>query len=38
MSRAFSRFQDDGLLEVKQRDIRMLDEAGLRRLLNEAPC
>jgi len=38
VSRAFSRFQEDGLLEVKQRDIRVLDEAGLRRLLNEAPC
>jgi CRP/FNR family transcriptional regulator len=38
VSRAFSHFQDDGLLEVKQRDIRVLDEAGLRRLLNEAPC
>jgi len=38
VSRAFSHFQDDGLLEVKQRDIRVLDEAGLRRLLNEAQC
>jgi len=38
VSRAFSRFQDDGLLEVKQRDIRVLDEPGLRGLLNEAPC
>jgi CRP/FNR family transcriptional regulator, anaerobic regulatory protein len=38
VSRAFSRFQDDGLLDVKQRDIRVLDEPGLRRLLNEAPC
>ena len=38
VSRAFSRFQDDGLLEVKQRDIRVLDEAGLRGLLNETPC
>jgi CRP/FNR family transcriptional regulator, anaerobic regulatory protein len=38
VSRAFSRFQEDGLLEVKQRDIRILDSAGLRRLLNEAPC
>ena len=37
VSRAFSHFQDDGLLEVKQRDIRVVDEAGLRRLLNEAP-
>ncbi len=38
VSRAFSRFQDDRLLDVKQRDIRMLDEAGMRRLVNEAPC
>jgi CRP/FNR family transcriptional regulator len=38
VSRAFSRFQDDGLLDVKQRDIRVLDEAGMRHLLNEAPC
>ena len=38
VSRAFSRFQDDGLLEVKQRDIRVLDEPGLRGLLNEAHC
>ncbi len=38
VSRAFSHFQDDGLLEVKQRDIRVLDESGLRRLLNETPC
>jgi len=38
VSRAFSRFQDDGLLEVKQRDIRVLDESGLRGLLSESPC
>ncbi len=38
VSRAFSRFQDDGLLEVKQRDIRVLDDAGLRGLLTETPC
>jgi len=38
VSRAFSHFQDEGLLEVKQRDIRVLDEVGLRRVLNEAPC
>ena len=38
VSRAFSRFQDDGLLEVKQRDIRVLDEPGLRGLLSESPC
>ena len=38
VSRAFSRFQDDGLLEVKQRDIRVLDESGLRGLLSESLC
>ena len=38
VSRAFSRFQEEGLLEVKQRDIRVLKEPGLRRLLNDAPC
>ena len=38
VSRAFSHMQDDGLLEVKQRNIRVLDEAGLRGLLNETPC
>ena len=38
VSRSFSRFQEDGLLEVKQRDIRVLDADGLRRLLNDAPC
>ena len=38
VSRSFSRFQQDGLLEVKQRDIRVLDADGLRWLLNEAPC
>jgi CRP/FNR family transcriptional regulator, anaerobic regulatory protein len=38
VSRAFSHFQDEGFLEVKQRDIRVLDETGLRHLLNEAPC
>jgi CRP/FNR family transcriptional regulator, anaerobic regulatory protein len=38
VSRAFSHMQDEGLLEVKQRDIRVLDETGLRGLLNEAPC
>ena len=38
VSRTFSKFQDDGLLEVKQRDIRILDEAGLRKLVNNSPC
>ena len=34
VSRTLSRFQDDGLREVRQRHIRILDEAGLRRLLD----
>ena len=38
VSRAFSRFQEDGLLDVKQRDIRVLDADGLRRLVNDTPC
>ena len=38
VSRSFSRFQEDGLLDVKQRDIHVRDAEGLRRLLNDAPC
>jgi hypothetical protein len=34
----FSKFQDDGLLEVKQRHIRILDEAGLRQLITSTAC
>jgi CRP/FNR family transcriptional regulator len=38
VSRTFSRFQDEGLLEVKQRDIRIVDEAGLKALVNSSRC
>ncbi|PPE66053.1 fumarate/nitrate reduction transcriptional regulator Fnr [Caldimonas caldifontis] len=38
VSRTFSKFQDDGLLEVKQRQIRILDQEGLQRLVNSASC
>ena len=38
VSRTFSKFQDEGLLEVKQRDIRILDHEGLERLVNGANC
>ena len=38
VSRTFSKFQDDGLLEVKQRHIRILDEAGLRQLITSTAC
>lgn len=34
VSRAFSKFQEDGLLEVKQRHIRVLDEPALRQVVN----
>jgi CRP/FNR family transcriptional regulator, anaerobic regulatory protein len=38
VSRTFSKFQDDGLLEVKQRQIRILNQAGLSKLVNGAAC
>ena len=34
VSRAFSKLQDDGVLEVKQRQVRVLDEAALRALID----
>jgi CRP/FNR family transcriptional regulator len=34
VSRAFSKFQDDGVLEVKQRQIRVLDPDALQALVN----
>lgn len=33
VSRAFSRFQEDGLVSVQQKHIRILDIAGLKKLL-----
>ncbi|HSI57653.1 MAG TPA: fumarate/nitrate reduction transcriptional regulator Fnr [Ideonella sp.] len=38
VSRTFSKFQDDGLLEVKQRHIRLLDAPGLQQLLSGQNC
>ena len=38
ISRTFSKFQDDGILEVKQRDIRIIDQAALRKVVNSASC
>jgi CRP/FNR family transcriptional regulator len=38
VSRAFSKLHDDGVLEVQQRKIRLLDGAALRRLVNAATC
>ena len=36
MSRVFSHFQAEGYLQVRQRDIQVLDKVGLSRLLDEA--
>jgi CRP/FNR family transcriptional regulator len=38
VSRCFSKFQDDGVLEVRQRHIRVLNPAALQLLVNGAPC
>ena len=38
VSRAFSKFHEDGVLEVKQRHVRVLDEAALRQLVNGSSC
>jgi CRP/FNR family transcriptional regulator len=38
VSRAFSRFQDEGILTVKQRQIEVLDPDALQRLVNGTPC
>jgi CRP/FNR family transcriptional regulator, anaerobic regulatory protein len=38
VSRTFSKFQEDGLLEVKQRDIRILNEPGLKALMSANRC
>jgi CRP/FNR family transcriptional regulator len=36
VSRAFSKFQDDGLIGVQQKHIRITDAAGLRKLVGQA--
>ena len=38
VSRTFSKFQDDGLLEVKQRHIHVLDPAALQRIVGSVNC
>lgn len=38
VSRTFSKFQEEGLLEVKQRHLRILDQAGLQKLVNNGAC
>jgi CRP/FNR family transcriptional regulator len=38
VSRCFSKFQDDGILQVKQRQVRVLDAQALQLLVNGAPA
>jgi CRP/FNR family transcriptional regulator len=38
VSRTFSKFVDDGIVEVKQRHVRILDTEALRRLVNNPAC
>jgi CRP/FNR family transcriptional regulator, anaerobic regulatory protein len=38
VSRAFSRFQEDGILGVKQRQIEVLDPQALQKLVNGSAC
>lgn len=38
VSRTFSKFQDEGILEVKQRQIRILDQDKLQGLVNGTNC
>jgi CRP/FNR family transcriptional regulator len=38
VSRTFSRLQDDGVLEVKQRQIRIVDQDALRQIVNASSC
>jgi CRP/FNR family transcriptional regulator len=38
VSRTFSKFHEDGILEVKQRQIRILDKAALQALVNTPAC
>ncbi|MEO8297754.1 MAG: fumarate/nitrate reduction transcriptional regulator Fnr [Burkholderiales bacterium] len=38
VSRTFSKFQDEAILEVKQRAIRILDLEALQRVVNSATC
>ena len=38
VSRTFSKFQDDGMLDVKQRQIRILDQDKLQGLVNGSTC
>jgi CRP/FNR family transcriptional regulator len=38
VSRTFSRFADEGIIEVRQRHIHIVDEQALKRLVNPQVC
>jgi len=38
VSRTFSKFVDDGIVEVKQRHVRILDTEALKRIVNSQSC
>ena len=38
VSRCFSRFQEDGVLQVNQRQIRVLNQEALQKLVNGTNC
>jgi CRP/FNR family transcriptional regulator len=38
VSRCFSKFQDDGILHVRQRQIRIVDQAALEKIVNGHAC
>jgi CRP/FNR family transcriptional regulator len=38
VSRTFSKFAEDGLIEVKQRHLRILDTEALKRIVNSQQC
>jgi CRP/FNR family transcriptional regulator len=38
VSRTFSKFVDDGLVEVKQRHVRILNTDGLKLIVNSQNC
>jgi CRP/FNR family transcriptional regulator, anaerobic regulatory protein len=38
VSRTFSKFVEDGIVEVKQRHVRILDTAALKRIVNNQQC
>ena len=38
VSRTFSKFAEEGIVEVRQRHVRIIDTAALRHIVNQQPC